>query len=206
MSPPGGHAIATVTIAIPRDAPPGEQYGVVWAETRSSAPAGGGITRVSRVGIRLYLSVGPGGAPASTFTIESLTGGRSSGGQPQVLASVHNTGGRALDMSGTLQLSAGPGGLSAGPFPANLGTTLAIGASEPIVILLDGQIPDGLWHALVALRSGLIERSASATIDFPATATSHRPHDLIAGLVIMLLLVGLFAALLIGRRRTQPVT
>jgi len=202
--PPSGHAIATVTIAVPRDAPPGEQYGVVWAETRSSAPAGGGITQLSRVGIRLYLSIGPGGAPASKFTIESLTGKRSSDGQPEVLASVHNTGGRAIDMSGTLQLSAGPGGLSAGPFPANLGTTLAIGATEPIMIMLDRQIPDGPWHALVTLRSGLLERSARATIDFPATATPHRSYHLIAGLVILLLLVGMFAAFVMRRRRNQP--
>jgi hypothetical protein len=208
--PAGGHAIATVTIAVPRDAPPGEQYGVVWAETRSSAPAGGGITQVSRVGIRLYLSIGPGGAPASKFTIESLTGKRSSDGQPEVLASVHNTGGRALDMSGTLQLSAGPGGLSAGPFPANLGTTLAIGATEPILIMLDREIPDGPWHALVTLRSGLLERSARATINFPATVTPHRSYLLIAGLVILLLLVGMVAALVMRRliedqaRRVEP--
>jgi hypothetical protein len=189
-----------VTIAVPRNAPPGEQYGVIWAETRSSAPAGGGITRISRVGIRLYLSIGPGGAPASGFTIESLTGKRSPDGQPEVLASVHNTGGRALDMSGSLQLSAGPGGLSAGPFPANLGTTLAIGATEPIMIMLDRQIPDGPWHALVTLRSGLIERSARATINFPATATPHLPYDLIAGLVIFLLLVAILTGLLMRKR------
>jgi hypothetical protein len=204
--PSGGHAIATVTIAVPRDAPPGEQYGVVWAETRSSARAGEGIAQVSRVGIRLYLSIGPGGAPASKFTIESLTGKRSSDGQPEVLASVRNTGGRALDMSGTLQLSAGPGGLSAGPFPADLGTTLAIGATEPIMIMLDRQIPDGPWHALVTLRSGLLERSARATIDFPATATHHTSYHLIAGLVILLLLVGMFAALLMRRRRNRPAS
>jgi hypothetical protein len=202
--PARGHAIATVTIAVPRDAPPGEQYGVVWAETRSSAPAGGGVTLLSRVGIRLYLSVGPGGAPASKFTIESLTGKRSADGRPEVLASVHNTGGRALDMSGTLQLSAGPGGLNAGPFPANLGTTLAIGATEPITITLGRQIPDGPWHALVTLRSGLLERSARATIDFSATAQSHTSYQLIVGLVILVLLVGVFAALLIRRRRAQP--
>jgi LPXTG-motif cell wall-anchored protein len=202
--PSGGHAIATVTIAVPRDAPPGEQYGVVWAETRPSAPAGGGITQVSRVGIRLYLSIGPGGAPASEFTIESLTGKRSLDGQPEVVASVHNTGGRALDMSGTLQLSAGPGGLSAGPFPANLSTTLAIGATEPIMIMLDRQIPDGPWHALVTLRSGPLERSARATINFPATGTSQLPYQLIAGFLILLLLVGILTALLMRRRRNRP--
>jgi hypothetical protein len=200
--PSGGHAIATVTIAVPRDAPPGEQYGVVWAETRSAPPAGGGITRVSRVGIRLYLSIGPGGAPASNFTIESLTGQRSSDGQPMVVASVHNTGGRALDMSGTLQLSSGPGGLSAGPFAANLGTTLAIGATEPITTMLDKQIPDGPWHALLTLRSGLLEHSARATITFPTTGTSSSPYLtylVIAGLVL-LLLVGVLAARLRRRR------
>ncbi len=195
------HAIATVTIAVPRNAPPGEQYGVVWAQTRSAAPAGGGITRVSRVGIRLYISIGPGGAPASNFTIDSLTGKRSPDGQPEVVASVHNTGGRALDMSGALELSHGPGRLSAGPFAANLGTTLPIGATEPIVIMLDKQIPDGPWHALVTLRSGLLERSARATVNFPATATPRRSYRLIAGLAIALLLVGMFAAFVKSRRR-----
>ncbi len=201
--PSGGHEIATVTITVPHNAPPGEQYGAVWAETRSSAPVGSGITQLSRVGIRLYISIGPGGAPASKFTIESLTGKRSSGGRPEVLASVHNTGGRALDMSGTLQLSAGPGGLSAGPFPANLGTTLAIGATEPIMIVLDRRIPDGPWHALVTLRSGLLEHSVRALINFPAAVTPRRSYRLIAGLVILLLLVGMFAALM-RRRRNQP--
>jgi hypothetical protein len=201
--PSGGHAIATVTIAVPRNAPPGEQYGVVWAETRSAPPAGGGITQVSRVGIRLYLSIGPGGAPASEFTIGSLTGKRSPDGQPMVVASVHNTGGRALDMSGTLQLSSGPGGLSAGPFAANLGTTLAIGATEPIIIMLDKQIPDGPWHVFVTLRSGLLKRSARATISFPATGAPSSPYLtylIIAGLVL-LLLAGVVAARL---RRSVP--
>ena len=32
-------------------------------------------------------------------------------------------------MNGTLELRGGPGGLSAGPFPASLGTTLAVGAA-----------------------------------------------------------------------------
>jgi hypothetical protein len=83
---------ADVTIATPGDAAPGEQYGVVWAEARS-APSGQGVIQVSRVGIRPYISVGPGGAPAPDFTIESLTAERSPDGRPMVLASVHNTGG-----------------------------------------------------------------------------------------------------------------
>ena len=165
--PAHGEATATVTIEVPKNAAPSEHYGVVWAETRS-APAGNeGITQVSRVGIRLYLSVGPGGAPAADFTIDSLTPQRSPDGQPMVVASVHNTGGRALDMNGSLELLNGPGGLAAGPFPATLGTTLAIGDTQPVTITLDAQIPDGPWDAEIALQSGLLERTAEATITFP---------------------------------------
>jgi hypothetical protein len=200
--PPGEHRTATVSISVPRNAPPGEQYGVVWAETRSAPPADGGITQVSRVGIRLYLSIGLGGPPASKFTIDSLTAKRAPDGQPVVVASVHNTGGRALDMNGTLQLSAGPGGLSAGPFPANLGTSLAISATEPITIMLDKRLPDGPWNALVTLRSGLLKHSARATISFPATGTPSSPYPIIAGFVIFLL-VGIVAARLMTRRRRQ---
>jgi len=165
--PSDSSVMATVRIAVPIGTTSGERYGAVWAQVSSGPTAGGGITQVSRVGIRIYLSVGSGGAPASDFTIESLTAERSSTGEPLVLASVHNTGALALDMSGTLQLSAGPGGLRAGPFPASLGTTLAIGDTEPVTIALNSQIPAGPWDARITLESGLLQRSAQATITFP---------------------------------------
>ncbi len=211
--PADGNVTATVTIAVPADASPGEQYGVIWAEV-ASAPAGGsgGIVAVNRVGIRMYLDVGPGGPPASNFTTDSLTAERAADGTPMVVASVHNTGGRALDMSGTLQLKAGPGGLSAGPFPAVLGTTLAIGATTPVTIALDKQLPAGPWDATVTLHSGPIERSATARITFPASgasapvstrtaAHSGLLYALIAGLVILLLGAG---ALLVHLMRRRP--
>ena len=215
--PAGGHATATVTIAVPHDAAAGEEYGVVWAEARSPATAAVGVTQVSRVGIRIYLSVGPGGPPAANFTIDSLTANRSADGQPVVLATVHNTGGRALDMSGTLQLSGGPGGLSAGPFPATLGITLAIGDTEPVTIALDKQIPGGPWDARITLHSGLLERSARATIRFPATGTSPAVHTTsgrsrsgwaipaIAG-VAGLLVLGVAAALVVRLHRRRRTT
>jgi hypothetical protein len=194
---PNSSALALVSITVPIDAAPGEQYGVVWAEVRSAPVAGGGIVQVSRVGIRLYVSVGPGGAPAPDFSIDSLTAIRSPDGQPTVVATVRNTGGRALDMSGTLQLAAGPGGLSAGPFPATLGTTLAIGDTERVTFELDKQLPAGPWDARINLRSGLLARSAHATITFPTVgatppvkATSTRPGWLYpaaaAGIVVSL--------------------
>jgi len=39
--PAGGLATATVTVAVPADAPPGEQYGAVWAEAGSPPLAAG---------------------------------------------------------------------------------------------------------------------------------------------------------------------
>lgn len=156
-----------VKIAVPDDAAPGEQYAVLWAEARSD-PADGGVTQVSRVGIRLYVSVGPGAPPAADFAVESLTPARSAAGEPTVTATVRNTGGRALDVMGTLMLSGGPGGLSAGPFPAELNTTLAIGDTKNITIALDDRLPPGPWDATVALESGTIKRRGDATITFPA--------------------------------------
>jgi hypothetical protein len=191
---------AVVTIAVPRDAAPGERYGVVWAEVRS-APPSGGITQVNRVGVRLYLSVGPGGRPPADFTINALTTTRTAEGQPAVIAKVHNTGGRALDMSGTLRLGAGPGGLKAGPFPATLGTTLAIGASERVTIPLDRRLPVGPWKARVDLHSGLIERHAQATITFrPAAREATSWPSLVVALAALALLLGMTALIVVVRR------
>jgi hypothetical protein len=114
-------------------------------------------------------------------------------------------------MSGTLQLSAGPGGLRAGPFLATLGTTLAIGDTEPVTIALNGQIPDGPWEARVTLESGLLQRSAQAIITFPkigaslpVTTTSSRSSwflFLVMSLVVLLLLS--VALLLVTLRRVR---
>jgi len=170
--PAGGKGRAMVTVAVPADAPVGEQYADVWAEVRTSAGVDAGVTEVNRVGVRVYLSVGSGAAPVANFSIDTLTAQRSAGGSPVVIAAVHNTGGSALDLSGTLQLTAGPGGLSAGPFPAALGVTLAIGATEPVTVALDQVVPSGPWLARITLESGLTERSMQARITFPASGTS----------------------------------
>lgn len=214
--PAGGTQIAQVRIVVPDDAAPGEQYAVVWAEARSDATGDAGVVQVSRVGIRLYVSVGPGGAPASDFEIDALTAERTANGEPVVSATVHNTGGRALDMKGTLQLTNGPGGLSAGPFPAELGSTLAIGDAGLVRIILDGRLPDGPWDAVVSLESGLDERSASATITFPvtgaaapveATAGSPRgPWVIVLGAAVLLaLLVGVASSIRQRRLRHRLV-
>jgi hypothetical protein len=184
----------------------------VWAEARSAPKAGGGVVQVSRVGIRLYVSVGPGGPPAANFTIDALTAKRSPDGKPMVVASVHNTGGRALDMNGTLKLSAGPGGLSAGPFPASLGVTLPVNDTEPVSIALDQALPAGPWDAQITLRSGLVERTTRATITFPksgaaaAVATSSGLPAwlyLIGGGIVALLFAPTTLFFILRRRRRR---
>ncbi|WP_174845096.1 peptidase [Cryobacterium suzukii] len=207
--PAGGSVTATVTITVPADAAPGEQYGVVWAEVSAPPTSGDGVTVVNRVGIRIYLSVGPGGAPAADFLVGSLTAARSADGQPTVVASVQNTGGRALDVFGTLQLMDGPGGLSAGPFPVVLGTTVGIGDTEPVTIVLDKEVPDGPWDATITLHSGLLERSANATITFPDAGTAAAvplesgPPGWLYLAIIGLLLLLIIIALLVWRRRRR---
>lgn len=173
VSPPAGaKSLAKVTIAVPADASPGERYGVVWAELPGATPPGGGVTAVNRIGVRIYLSVGGGNEPASDFGIATFEARRDAEGNPLVAAAVRNTGGRALDLSGQLRLTNGPGGLSAGPFDAKLGTTLGVGQTEPVLVTLDRAIPAGPWDARIVLRSGLTEREATARVTFPVAAAS----------------------------------
>lgn len=184
--------LATVTITVPEDAAPGEHFAVVWAEARSNS-ADTGVTTVTRVGIRIYLSVGPGGPPAAEFSVDSLTASRTAEGRPMVVASVHNTGGRALDMHGSLQLQGGPAGLSAGPFAVTVGTTIAVGETEAVTVVLDSQVPAGPWDATVTLSSGLLERSATATITFPESGSA--PPVSTSSTLVWLVLAGLLVAL-----------
>jgi hypothetical protein len=172
---PRASATINVTISVPSDASSGERYAAVLAEM-PPPPGGQGLLVSSRVGIRVYLDVGPGGEPASNFTVDSLTAERAADGSPVIQAAGHNTGGRALDMRGQLRLDQGPGGLSAGPFDARLGTTLAPGQTEPVTVTLDKALPAGPWHARIDLQSGLLKRAAEGTITFPAAAgTSAAP-------------------------------
>ncbi|QWZ07370.1 hypothetical protein KRR39_18200 [Nocardioides panacis] len=165
----GAKKMVDVTIDVPSDAAPGEQYAVLWAQTTSGGS--GAVTQVSRVGIRVYLSVGPGGVPASAFKVESFTAERDRSGTPVVAATIHNTGGRALDLRGKLTLSGGPGGLAAGPFPVTLGTTLGLGQTEPVTVRLDKRLPAGPWKAHLSVTSGLLTETAQATLTFPKSGT-----------------------------------
>ncbi|MGJ9403562.1 hypothetical protein [Arthrobacter sp. KK5.5] len=164
---PGTSTEVLVTVDVPPDAPEGEQYAVVWAEVRSSNDAAKGIVNASRVGVRVYLSVGPGNGPPADFSIDRLTPSRNPDGAPELATTVTNTGGRALDITGSLQLDGGPAGLSAGPNPIDKGTTIAPGDSAPVRVTLPSELPNGPWQATLELKSGLVSHEATATIVFP---------------------------------------
>jgi hypothetical protein len=164
--PPGGKKTARVTIRVPRTASRGERYAVIWAEVASSGT--GNIKLVNRVGTRIYLDVGPGGEPPSAFRIQKLTPARSREGEPQLTAQVRNTGERALEMSGKLWLSEGPAGLRAGPYLVTRGTTLAPGDTGAVSVALNDQLPNGPWKAKLALASGRVKETATATVTFPS--------------------------------------
>jgi hypothetical protein len=164
---PGAQAPGTLTIRVPTDAPPGERYAVAWAEMTSTPPVGGGVRHVNRVGIRIYLSVGPGGEPASAFTISRMQTTRDDEGRITVTATIRNTGKRALDLAGELTLHDGPAGLDARPFRAVQSTTLAIGASTELMIPLDERIPSGPWEATLTLTSGRTERTRTDRVVLP---------------------------------------
>ena len=174
---PGQAATATVRIAVPSSASGGERYGAVWAELPAApSPGGGAISTVNRVGIRTYLSVGAGDEPPTKFSLPRFTPVRDSSGRPAVDIAACNDGSLAVDLSGSLSLTNGPGGVSAGPFdsppPA---VTLAPGQCSKVTIALSPDLPRGPWDATVTLKSGPHAQTATARITFPDQAGTSSP-------------------------------
>lgn len=209
----GQEAEVTVTIAVPKDAPEVEQYGVIWASLTSPSPAGG-IATESRVGVRVYLSVGEGNGPPADFTIDKLTPRRGADHGAAVVATVTNTGGRAVDVTGTLALSDGPGGLSAGPIDAT-GTTIAPGTSGEVILAVpnSASLPAGPWKADVKLQSGVNKHDMNATLTFPDKGDGDSTGDsgsfpwVLVSVVVAVLLIGLgVGGYLLTRRRRQGAT
>jgi hypothetical protein len=133
---PGHRRAVRVTIRVPRHVPEGEQYGVIWAQG-SSVMHGhhANVTLVNRTGIRIYLAVGPGGGPPSSFTLGTVSGTVARTGAKVARVEVHNTGGRALDLAGRLTLTSKSDGLRAGPFAATP-TDIAPGQSFRVPVVL----------------------------------------------------------------------
>jgi hypothetical protein len=207
---PHAAVLDMVTIRVPRKPTRGEHYGVIWVQQVAHArdARGFAIKEVSRVGIRIYLAVGRGGVPPTNFTITSITGHRSPGGQPFLTALARNTGGLAVDLGGTARLTHGPGGSSAGPFPIHQIITLAPGQADTVTFNPGRRLPSGPWRATITLTSGFTRRTGSATILFsPHLASSlwTRPSTMFWGIVVIAAVVLLILIPVRRARQTRRV-
>lgn len=206
--PPHSTDVAEVTIDVPDDTSEAERYAVIWAHP--VVDDGEGVQVVNRVGVRVYLSVGPGGEPPADLEIISLRADRGVDGDAIFVVGVENTGGRALDLSGEVMLPEGPGGVQAGPFDLRR-QTLEIGGETAMVAESEADLPAGEWRVDVEVRSGRVDDRVEATLvlpEAPGIGVPRQPERptgwtvsvLIAGLLLGLTVAAL-AAVTMARRR-----
>ena len=162
--PSGGTQEATMRVEVPDDAPGGEHYAVIWAQP--PAATAGGVTVVNRVGVRMYVYVGS-EEVSTDFAIGTASATTAPDGARSLVVDLDNVGDRAVDVTGAVELTDGPGGTSAGPFEVPAATTLAPGSSGTVAIPVPAELPPGPWTAQVTLRSGTEERSATFTVTWP---------------------------------------
>jgi hypothetical protein len=208
----GASVMDMITIRVPLGATRGEHYGVIWVQQTAKVSGHGpqsGVTEVSRVGVRLYLAVGSGGFPPTSFDITSVTGHLTDAGRPVILAHVNNTGARAIDLNGTARLTDGPGGTSSGPFSAQRTVTLAPGQSWNVTFPVPKSLPDGSWQVRVNLVSGFTKATATTAIQLTANVAAQATSSatpwlwlVLGGLVV--LVVGLAWYARQHRRRQAP--
>jgi hypothetical protein len=133
-------------------------------------------------------------------------------GDPSLAVGVTNTGGRALDMTGSADFSDGPAGERVGPFTVTSTATLAPGASGTVVLTFPRAMRNGPWKVKVTLKSGLVSHSVTGVVAFPDPGTAGRPATrtsmlgnpwIIAGLSVPIGLVLFGAVLLLARRHRR---
>ncbi|MGW0503169.1 hypothetical protein [Micromonospora sp. NPDC003241] len=205
---PGERAPVEVDVEVPRTASKGERYAAIWAQVSSEPRQGDNVIQVHRVGIRLYLDVGPGGEPPTDFRIDEVAAEPGTGEFPVVTARVTNTGGRALDMTGTLRLT--KDSIRAGPFKVTNGVTILPGQSGQVRIEVNESLPAGVWTARLALVSGVVERTADGRITLPVgtratmdSSSTWLPYTL--GTLVAVAAVGALGAWHLARRRALTV-
>ena len=197
---PQASAMDMITIKVPPGATRGEHYGVIWVQQAAQARTSGGlgVNEVTRVGIRVYLAIGQGGAPPTSFAITSVNGHRSASGWPSMVVHVDNTGGRAVDLSGTARLSGGPGDTAAGPFTEQQVITLAPGRSGNVTFAPPRSLPNGPWQAKVTLMSGLTTATATATVVFAVASQAGLSMVSWLGITLGVLAVAIAVALILA--------
>ncbi|MFI6758405.1 hypothetical protein ACIBF5_04565 [Micromonospora sp. NPDC050417] len=208
---PGDRKQVEVTVAVPDTASKGERYGAVWAQITKPPTAQDNVGKIHRVGIRMYLDIGSGGEPPTDFRIDGLAVGLGGGEWPVLTARVHNTGGRALDMGGSVSLTSESGRVSAGPFTVASGVTILPGESGQVSALIDQPLSSGRWDVRMTLFSGTVERTLEGRVSLSgavAAAESSGPRPLLLSLSIgaglaLLLVTTAFAGYFLRRRRTR---
>ncbi|WP_326562095.1 hypothetical protein [Micromonospora sp. NBC_01796] len=194
--PPGARTVVPVTVAVPRTASKGERYGAVWAQITRAPTQQDNVGQIHRVGIRMYLDIGAGGEPPTDFRIEGLAAARGDGEWPVVTAQVHNTGGRALDLGGSLSLVSRSGTVKAGPFAVKTGVTILPGQRAQVSALVDQPLSAGQWDARMTLFSGTVERTGEGSVMLPGMVTAQvEPGG--RGTLVLSLSVGAAIALLL---------
>lgn len=170
------HSVTDVRamILVPGGTPPGERYAAFMAEPPPVQT--GSVGLVSRVGVRVYLSVG-GDEPETDFQIDTLIASRTKEGAPSVDVGILNTGGRAIDVAGELELEDASGSVKAGPFSTTLPKTLAPKSRDQVTVPLPESLAAGPWKVTATMRSGLTERVAEATITFPEPGEDAEPAE-----------------------------
>jgi hypothetical protein len=209
---PGQSALDLVTIRVPEGATAAEHFAVIWAEQSESVRSSAHVTirDVARVGVRVYLAVGRGGVPPTSFAVTSMTGQLPGPGKPTLMVGVRNTGGRAVDLDARLLLSHGPGGSSAGPFRDIHTVTLAPGQSGTLTFALPAALPAGPWTATVTLVSGQTTATARTSVSFGArvAADSWASAATLAwggGMLVGMVVIGSVLAMRFWRpRRRSP--
>ncbi|MEU4470608.1 hypothetical protein [Micromonospora sp. NPDC023888] len=204
---PGERRPVEVEIAVPKKASKGERYGAIWAQVTSAKERTGNVTQVHRVGIRVYLDIGPGGEPPTDFRVDGLVAEPGTGEFPVVIAKVTNTGQRALDMTGTLSLR--KEAVQAGPFKVTNGVTILPGQSGRVRIEINQALPAGVWDVHAKLASGIVERTATGKISLPVAApmavAASGPNWLVyaVGGIALLALIALAGWYLVRRQRPR---
>ncbi|MGX7669455.1 hypothetical protein [Plantactinospora sp. DSM 117369] len=176
--PPGAETRVRATLDVPPPTSTGERYAVIWASAKSPPKKSANVSQIHRVGVRVYLDIGVGGEPPSSFTIGDVVPARDAQGVPSVGIRVENTGRRALDLGGTVSLSEGPAGTRAGPFDVIEGTTLAPGTSGTVGVRFPRELPNGPWKIDIELASGTVRQTGTGRITFPDPGEVGEPSSL----------------------------
>ncbi|WP_214416997.1 hypothetical protein [Sphaerisporangium fuscum] len=182
---PNSNALVRATIAVPRWATEGERYAVIWARVATRGPGPkANVALVNQVGVRTYLHVGPGGEPPTDFEISQVHPQTAPDGAPRIVATVANTGRRAIDLEGRLSLLDGPSRLNAGPFPITRGTTLAPAERGQITVALGRDLPNGPWKYRLTVQSGRVTHTATGTIDLAQKDDQPERRSMVLPLVL----------------------